>query len=199
MSFLPLQRLTTWWKGLPRDGDAGPIRTMVHRTPALLRVLLVLTIIPILEYALLVWISQQIGFLLTLGLVLASGAIGAWLVRKQGLIAWARILDSARRDQPFGDAMFDGALIVFAGVLLITPGVLTDIIGFALLFPDLRAWVKEKLASWLRKRAMTQLEAMQRQAVRTVIDIPPGGTTSPTVPTQSTEPSEPPPSELGAG
>lgn len=139
--------------------------------PFLMRILLVLTLIPIVEYALLVWISEQIGFTLTLAFVLTTGVVGAWLVRQQGVEAWNQVLNAVRQSQPFGDALFDVVMIGLAGVFLIAPGVLTDIVGFSLLIPSLRQWVKVKLADWLRARAMMQVQAFSARAAGTVIDI----------------------------
>lgn len=143
-------------------------RFRLRRMPWLLRALLAVALVPLLEYALLVWISDTIGFLLTLLLLLAAGAVGAWCVRSQGLDAWGRLLDRVRQGEPVGEAIFDGVLILFAGLLLITPGFLTDVFGFALLVPRVRNRVKERMSKWLRRRAMMQVEAFHADGRFTV-------------------------------
>lgn len=127
--------------------------------PLLFRVLVVITLLPLAEYALLVWISDTIGFTLTLLLLLSSGALGTWCVRQQGLKAWNRILQQVRRGEPVGESIFDGVLILLAGILLITPGLLSDIAGAALLFTRVRAALRDRLGGWLRRRAMMQFKA----------------------------------------
>lgn len=134
-------------------------REKLKRVPLLFRVLVGITLLPLAEYALLVWISDTIGFTLTLLLLLSSGALGAWCVRRQGLRAWNRILLQVRRGEPVGESIFDGVLILLAGVLLITPGLLSDIVGGSLLFTRVRAGLRERLGRWLRRRAMVQFMA----------------------------------------
>lgn len=132
-------------------------RDRLRRVPLLFRVLFVVTLLPLAEYALLVWISETIGFTLTLLALLSSGALGAWFVRRQGLWAWNRILGQVRRGEPVGESIFDGVLILLAGVLLIMPGILSDVVGGALLFAKVRRGLRERLGTWLRNRAMMQV------------------------------------------
>lgn len=145
---------------MPSISDiASTWRAKLKRVPVLFRVLVVITLLPLAEYALLVWISDTIGFTLTLLLLLSSGALGTWCVRQQGLTAWNRILQQVRQGEPVGESIFDGVLILLAGILLIMPGLLSDVVGAALLFPRARAWLRERLGQWLRRRAMLQFKA----------------------------------------
>ncbi len=143
------------------EAEPRPWIERLKRVPMLARVGLVVMALPVIEYALLLWISGKIGFTLTLLLVLGTGAVGTWFVRRQGLIAWERILDCVRQGLPVGEAIFDGTLILLAGVLLIMPGPLSDVAGFALLVTRSRDWIKRRLSQWLREKALTRVEAFR--------------------------------------
>lgn len=112
----------------------------------LFRLLLLLTIIPTVELMLLLWIAQHTSIGFTFALVVVTGVIGAYLARWQGVAAIRRIEEELDHRRMPADAIFDGALILVAGVLLITPGVMTDASGLLLLFPPTRRLVK----AWLR-------------------------------------------------
>jgi UPF0716 protein FxsA len=108
--------------------------------------------VPIAEITLFVVVGERIGIVPTIAIVIATAVAGAALVRKQGLDT----LERARRDLdrnvlPTG-ALSEGLAILVAGVLLLTPGFLTDAIGFALLVPPVRAAVIAALGKWLAGR-----------------------------------------------
>jgi UPF0716 protein FxsA len=117
----------------------------------LLYLFLLLTLLPLVEVILLVRIYHATSFLFTVALVLATGVVGAALARWQGWRTLARIQDELRAGRMPADAMVDGLLILVAGLLLVTPGVLTDGVGFALLVPPLRNLVKRGVSAWLRR------------------------------------------------
>ncbi len=117
-----------------------------------LRLLLSLTVIPLVELVILLRISEWLSWQSTVVLILVTGIVGAWLARREGLKALARIrTDLASGAMPAG-AVVDGALILAAGLVLVTPGLLTDLCGFALLIPPFRRWVGRRLAEAIRKR-----------------------------------------------
>lgn len=120
----------------------------------LFRLFLLFTLIPVVELALLVEIGSHIGVGLTVGVVLATGAAGAWLARAQGAIALRRLQDSVRSGQFPADEIFDGVLILAGGLLLLTPGFLTDLFGFCALVPGtrhlLKAFLKRQVGSRIR-------------------------------------------------
>lgn len=118
----------------------------------LLRLFLLFTLIPVIELALLVQIGSRIGVALTIAIVLTTGAAGAWLARSQGLRALHRLQQALRQAQFPGDEIFDGVLILGGGLLLLTPGFLTDVIGFLVLVPGSRHAVKAFLKRSLRSR-----------------------------------------------
>jgi UPF0716 protein FxsA len=94
---------------------------------------------PLAEIALFVTVGARIGLWATLAIVLGTGVLGVWLIRRQGLQAGEgfRRAMAARRDP--AAALAEGALGVAAGVLLILPGFLTDAVGLLLLLPPVRA------------------------------------------------------------
>lgn len=125
--------------------------------------------VPATELFLLVMISYWIGFLYTLGIIVVTGVIGALLWRWQGFGVLGRFragfsasilqqmaggdgTKSSNAPESPLDAMFDGAMIFFAGGLLLTPGVITDFVGFALLIPFTRTFVKKMAMRSLKKR-----------------------------------------------
>ncbi|MEQ8847374.1 FxsA family protein [Botrimarina sp.] len=111
----------------------------------LLYLILLFTVLPIVEIALLFELGDAIGWLPTLAIALGTGVLGASLAKAQGLATLGKIRQQLSEGHPPGDALLDGALILVAGAVLITPGVLTDLFGFALLVPPVRAVAKRML------------------------------------------------------
>ena len=103
--------------------------------------------LPVVELALLFKVHGMLGLGPTILLVLLTGVVGASLVRRQGIA----ILFNIRQEMANGNLpapqMIDGIMVLLAGALLITPGLITDTVGFALLVPVVRA----TLRGWLRK------------------------------------------------
>src|SRR3990172_2867224 len=100
---------------------------------------LLFTVVPLAELALLVWLGGQTEWWVPILLVVADGIAGALLWRWQGWKVITRIQDEMSAGKMPADALVDGLLVFLAGALLITPGMLTDAAGFALLIPPLRA------------------------------------------------------------
>ena len=113
---------------------------------------LLFTVLPLLELALLFKIGGAIGGANTLLLVVATGVVGAALARQQGTKTLRAIQAQMQRGQLPGAALFDGALILVAGALLVTPGVVTDVIGFSFLLPPWRALLRKGLSRWAQGR-----------------------------------------------
>ncbi len=119
----------------------------------LLRLFLLFSLIPLVEVVLLAWIAQHTNWMVTLALIFVPGL----LVRVAGALTkgFAACGKSATRSvkESFRPApLLDGLLILVAAVLLITPGVLTDVVGFALLLPPVRHAVRRGLSRRLRMR-----------------------------------------------
>lgn len=112
----------------------------------LLRLLLLFTLLPLVELTLLLWIAEHTGWLFTLWLVILTGLLGAWLARHEGLRCWREIHRRMARGELPADSLLDGLMILVAGAVLITPGVLTDLVGFALLMAPIRRLVRRYLA-----------------------------------------------------
>ena len=124
----------------------------------LLRLILLFTVVPLVELWLLMQISRVTGPLFTLTLVILTGVVGATLARRQGWQTWQRIQRELSEGKAPGGSLVDGLLILIAGAVLITPGVLTDIVGFALLIPPVRAALKRGLASRFKAQAAVQFQ-----------------------------------------
>ena len=118
----------------------------------LFRLFLLFTLIPVIELALLVEVGGRIGVAPTIAVVLGTGAAGAWLARSQGLRALQRLQEAVRTAQFPGEEIFDGILILAGGLLLLTPGFLTDILGFCALVPGFRYLLKALVKSRVRGR-----------------------------------------------
>jgi len=118
----------------------------------LLRLFLAFTLIPLVEIYLLVRVGSHIGAWPTVALVLGTGMAGAWLARAQGLSVMARIRENMARGVPPTGELVDALLIFVAGVVLITPGLITDACGLALLIGPVRrgikAWLTARFAQW---------------------------------------------------
>lgn len=110
------------------------------------------TVVPFLELYLLMVIGRQVGVLPTLGLVVATGLLGAWLARQEGLRvmrSWQLAMAQGRLPE---DGILNGVLVLVGGVLLVTPGVLTDALGLLLLIPPTRRWIAARLRRVLERR-----------------------------------------------
>lgn len=94
--------------------------------------------VPIIEIALFIQVGGAIGLLPTLAIVVATALIGTALMRSQGLAILAEVQAQLARGQDPARALVHGALILVAGVLLLTPGFFTDTMGILLLVPPVR-------------------------------------------------------------
>ena len=109
----------------------------------LARLLALFILLPAVELALLVQVDRLIGFWPTIGLILATGLVGSLLARREGLSVWRRLNQRLAEGTLPGKELMDGVIILIAGALLITPGVLTDVIGFLGLLPPSRAFIRK--------------------------------------------------------
>lgn len=116
----------------------------------LTKLLLLFIIVPAVELILLIQIGQWVGILPTLSLIVFTGALGAFLARRQGMQVLTRLRTETQAGRLPTEALFDGAMILIAGGLLMTPGILTDIIGFLCLIPAIRRIVWARLEHALR-------------------------------------------------
>ena len=115
------------------------------------RLALLFVIVPVIELVLLIQLGQIIGLIPTLALVVTTGVAGAYLARLEGLrTLWKLRADLARGKLP-GQALMDGVSILIGGAFLLTPGVLTDVLGFSLLLPPTRRLLQKQVRKRLEK------------------------------------------------
>jgi UPF0716 protein FxsA len=117
---------------------------MIMRLPFLPVVLLAW---PLAEIAGFVLVGKAIGLWGTLGLVLATGLIGALMIRGQGMTMLRRLSTEGREGRMPAADLVSGAMVVVAGILLMLPGFLTDIVGLALLVPFIRKLIWSAIGS----------------------------------------------------
>lgn len=119
----------------------GPPATLPPDTPMLPRLILLFTLVPLLELFFLIRIGEWIGLWPTIGLVIVTGIVGGSLAKREGSRSWTAV------KREFAEGRFPGAelchavMILVAGILLVTPGVFTDVIGVAVLLRPVRAAV----------------------------------------------------------
>ncbi|MCG6950125.1 MAG: FxsA family protein [Acidobacteria bacterium] len=128
-----------------------------------LRLLLLFTVVPLIELFLLVKLGTIIGIGPTVLIVICTGVLGAWLARSQGLGVLRRITEDLNQGRMPTGSLVDGLLILIAGAVLLTPGLITDALGFFLLLPPGRALVRKAITTRLSRRSET--------AVPDVIDV----------------------------
>lgn len=115
------------------------------------RFFLLIALLPIVELWLLIEIGKVIGSGLTILLVLGTALLGAFMVRSQGFYIFARICSDLEQGILPGESLYDGLCVLVGGILLITPGLITDLSGFLLLIPYTRRWFKTLMRSLLRR------------------------------------------------
>ena len=119
------------------------------------RGILLLVFVPLVELILLHQLVQSWGLAETILLVLVTGIVGVGLARQQGLKAWQAVHTQLASGQSPSAEIMDGVMILIAGAFLMTPGLLTDTVGFSLLIPLARRLLRAKLVSWFKHRTVT--------------------------------------------
>ncbi|MEC7566330.1 MAG: FxsA family protein [Planctomycetota bacterium] len=114
------------------------------------------------ELYLIIEISDTIGWPRTIAWTLLTGVAGSWLARREGRKTLAEIRTDMEQMRMPTRSLIDGALILFSGGLLITPGFLTDAVGFSLLIPVTRKGYRKLLTRWFQSRF--QLNKFYRNA-----------------------------------
>jgi len=124
-----------------RGGSTGSLDKM------LLVLGLLFVVVPIVEIYFIIQVAHVIGGWETIGLLILESLIGAWLMKRQGIGALNRITSAIEQRRAPGKELIDGFLILVAGVLMVTPGFVTDVFGFLLLIPPTRAIVRRLLTA----------------------------------------------------
>ncbi len=104
--------------------------------------------LPLLELAILIKLGQWMGLMPTIMLVILTGMAGAALARFQGFLVIRRIQSELQQSRMPAEQLIDGLLILIGGVVLLTPGLLTDVFGLCLLLPFTRTLFKRGLRKW---------------------------------------------------
>lgn len=119
------------------------------------KLLVFFIVVPMVELALLIKLGSLIGVLDTILLIFFTGAVGAILVRTAGIQCLFTVRQQLQSGMFPADELCNGLLILIAGALLITPGLLTDITGFALLVPAVRSVIKTRLRAYFERKVTT--------------------------------------------
>lgn len=117
-----------------------------------MRLFLLFLIVPLIEIALFIQVGGFIGLWWTLAIVILTAALGTFLVRSQGLAVLAQLRGSFEELRDPTEPLAHGAMVLFSGALLLTPGFFTDAVGFALMVPGIRA----RIFQFFRSRISVQ-------------------------------------------
>ena len=125
--------------------------------------ILLFTLVPVVELALLIRVGQHIGLSNTLFIVIFTGIAGAYLAKTQGLITLVKMQQDVNKGIMPTDKIFDGVMILCGGILLLTPGLITDLIGFILLIPFSRTlvkiWIRHKIEDMISQGRIITIKA----------------------------------------
>jgi len=110
--------------------------------------ILLFTILPALELALLIKLGGHIGVGNTLFIIIFTGVLGAYLARLQGFLVLQKIQNELNHGTMPNAQLLDGLMILVGGIVLLTPGFITDTLGFILLIP----WTRSLIKRWFRKK-----------------------------------------------
>ncbi|MGN6251637.1 MAG: FxsA family protein [Marmoricola sp.] len=108
--------------------------------------------VPLLEIYVLIQVGQVIGAWWTILLLLADGAFGTWLVRREGRRAWAALTQALGQGRMPSTELADGVLVVVGGTLMLAPGFLTDVVGVLCLLPATRPLARRVLGRLVADR-----------------------------------------------
>ena len=138
---------------------------------------LTFVLVPFIELLLLLRIGRVVGAPSTIALLIVTGAIGAWLAKRQGrkvLEEWRSSLAAGRVPE---EGVLGGVLVLVGGLLLITPGVLTDVAGLLCLLPSTRKLIGQRVGRYLARQVSLQQARVQSYG----FGFPPGPPTPPNV------------------
>ncbi|PUB15162.1 FxsA family protein [Paenisporosarcina sp. OV554] len=113
---------------------------------------LIFIVVPVLEIGILLWSGNTFGLLPTIIIILGTGILGAYLAKKQGLKAIRDVQIQMKNFQAPGDAMVNAVFIFAGGLLLLSPGFITDLFGFLFLFSPTRQLFKPLVYKWIRSK-----------------------------------------------
>ena len=114
------------------------------------KLLILFIIIPVTELYILIEVGKRIGSLTTISIIIFTGILGAYLVKNQGFMILKKIQNDLNDGIMPGDSLIQGVIILAGGILLLTPGFVTDTVGFIFLIPASRNVIKKYLLKWLK-------------------------------------------------
>src|SRR3954470_13903797 len=126
-----------------------------------LLLILLFIVVPIAELAVLIQVGQLIGVWWTIALLIADAMLGSILLRTQTRSAWRRFNEALAEGRVPHREVIDGVLVIFGGVLLLTPGFITDVFGLLFLFPPTRILLRGLL---VRRGALKLMGSMPMTA-----------------------------------
>ena len=145
------------------------------------RLLLLFIIVPLVDLTLLLVLSRLTHWTTTILLVIVSGIIGAWLAKRQSDSVGFKIREQLTQNQMPSGLLTDGAMILFAAGLLITPGLITDLFGLSLLIPATRSWYKSWAVKWFKEHFKIKVTKMSGHSPFTDPNVVDGEVVSQTV------------------
>jgi len=122
----------------------------------LLKLFLAFTIIPLIELYILIRVGSYIGAPATIFIVIFTGWLGAWLARREGLRVYGQLQSQLQQGMIPGDPLLEGVLVLASGLMLITPGFMTDTAGLLLLIPAVRKKVVKRIKEHYAERLRVQ-------------------------------------------
>jgi len=120
-----------------------------------IRLIALFTIVPLVELMLLIELGQRIGLWDTILVVIITGVVGAALARSQGFRIVTQIQRELANGLLPGESLIDGAFVLAGGLLLLTPGLVTDAMGFIFLLPYTRTILKTRAIKYFRSKIDT--------------------------------------------
>lgn len=116
------------------------------------RLVLLFTVVPALELALLLQIGAWLGPWQTFAIVVITGTVGAWLAKREGFGVLSQLREELSQGLPPGSRIAEGVLVFAGGLLLVTPGVMTDLAGFLFIAPPSRRWLAPRVVHAITSR-----------------------------------------------
>lgn len=129
----------------------------------MIKLLLLFTLVPLLELFVLIEVGKRIGAAPTIFIVAVTGFTGVFLARAQGFYTLFRFRNALERGSFPTQEIFDGACILVGAAFLLTPGLLTDALGFSLLIPQTRFYIKKYLQKIIEKMIIKGEIRIRRQ------------------------------------
>lgn len=115
-------------------------------------IIVAIVVVPLIEIWGIVQLGSYLGFFPTIGLMIFTAVLGGYLAKKEGRNALLEIQQQIRNGHPPGHAVLDGICILIGGILLLTPGFFTDLVGLTILFPVTRPFYRHLLYRSIAKK-----------------------------------------------